>query len=299
MTPMTSSSERPVFVIGSPRSGTTLLRLMLTCHRNLLIPPECGFALWLEEQYGDWKASDLNGRVEAFADDVVACKKFETWNLGPDEITSAIASDQPADYSGLVASVYRAFARRQKPGFQRWGDKNNYYLEHIPRLVALFPAASFVHIVRDPRSVACSYLELSRKAVDTAYAPRLPAEVGAIAASWKSDIAKIRAGFAELPESQRCEVRFEDVVSEPAATLARLCDGIGEPYDPGMLDYHEINRRTALEPKEFMGWKAKTLEPPQPDRVDRYLRDLEPEQIATIEAAAREELETYGYPVTS
>ncbi len=89
------------------------------------------------------------------------------------------------------------------------------------------------------------------------------------------------------------------MVTNPEATLSRLCEGIGEPYDAGMLNYHEVNRRSGLEPPAFLDWKAKTLEPPQPDRVDRYLRDLEPGEIATIEAATREELETYGYPVPS
>lgn len=44
----------PIFILGNPRSGTTLLQLMLACHPRLAVPPECGFALWLYDRYGDW-----------------------------------------------------------------------------------------------------------------------------------------------------------------------------------------------------------------------------------------------------
>ena len=51
---MLGSGGPPVFVLGSPRSGTTLLRLMLTCHRHIVVPPECGFCVWLYPQFQDW-----------------------------------------------------------------------------------------------------------------------------------------------------------------------------------------------------------------------------------------------------
>jgi Sulfotransferase family len=70
----------PVFIIGNPRSGTTLLRLMLTCHPHLVIPPEGGFAVWLHDEYHAWSRED--GRspeaIALFVRAVLACRKMET-----------------------------------------------------------------------------------------------------------------------------------------------------------------------------------------------------------------------------
>lgn len=292
---MEAPNGSPLFIIGSPRSGTTLLRLMLTCHRNIVIPPECGFAMWLEQDYAAWDRADDEDLTQRFVADVLRSRKFETWNLQAGDLLACIRSELPGSYAELVGAVYRCFARRQKPGFTRWGDKNNYYLNHIPRLKALFPSACFIHIVRDPRSVACSYLELSEKAVDSTYAPRLETELSRIVEAWKSNIATIRSALGALAGSVVSEVRFEDLVREPEASLSTLCADIGEEFDPAMLDYHEVNRETNLEPAEFLRWKAKTLEPPQLDRVDRYRRDLTAEQIRFVERAVESELAAYGY----
>ena len=148
---MKSSIDCPLFIIGSPRSGTTLLRLMLTCHRHIVVPPECGFALWLDEEYAAWTGEDDEEVTRRFVADVIRSRKFETWNLSEAELLKFLRNRRPSSYAELVSSVYECFARRQNPGFTRWGDKNNHYLHNIPRLKALYPLAFFIHIVRDKR----------------------------------------------------------------------------------------------------------------------------------------------------
>ena len=170
-----------------------------------------------------------------------------------------------------------------------------HYLHDIPRLKALYPLAFFIHIVRDPRSVVCSYLELSEKRVDSTYAPRLETELTDIIEAWKMNVTEIRSAFSDMAWEGVCEVRFEDLVRDPERSLTTLCNEIGEDFDPAMLGYHEINRDAGLEPPEFLRWKAKTLEPPQLDRIDRYRRDLTTAQIRIVETATQEELALYGY----
>jgi hypothetical protein len=289
----------PVFIIGNPRSGTTLLRLMITSHRAIVVPPECGFAIWWRQKYSDWTAtSSSNERAEKFVTDLVTSKKFETWNLSPEALLKEIQTANPADYAALVSVVYIVYACGRKPGFSRWGDKNNFHVHHVNDLLALFPRAQFVHIIRDGRDVACSYRDLARKEMQSAYAPRLATDISAIANEWRTNVDGVRAAFSKMAKGQGMELRYEDLVGTSEATLRELCAFLGEDYDPQMLEYHVINRRETLEPKEFLQWKQKTLQAPDRSALGKFREELTAQEIAAFEKIAAGTLNAYHYSLT-
>lgn len=283
------SEEEPLFVLGSPRSGTTLFRLMLTCHPEVHIPPEGGFAVYLAPRFTDWTAAD----VPRFVTEVCATRKFETWGLAPADLHAALAADPPASYAEACARVYRLHAARAGKSPQRWGDKNNFYIRHIPEILALWPNAWLVHIVRDGRDVASSWLDLARDQHAGPYAPRLPAEVDGIATRWRDDVDTIEAALQESPRSAR--IRFEDLVNDPPAALAALTAAVDLSYSPDMLTYWQRNREQVLEPPATMGWKARTLDPPSTSRAGRWRTALSADQVARFEAIAGPALDRYGY----
>ena len=286
----------PIFIIGNPRSGTTLLRLMVASHPGIVVPPECGFLIWWREKYGDWKSADADGvRLEEFLRDLAASKKIETWALDYAALAAAIRAVRPANYAALGSLVYAAFAKQHKPEFQRWGDKNNFHVKHVATLHALLPDACFVHIIRDGRDVACSYRQLARAKIQSAYAPKLPVDIAAIAEEWRTNLETVRRDFAALPAAQKHELRYEDLVRQPEATLRGLCAAIGETFDPLMLEYHQLNRRDKMEPGEFLQWKAKTLEAPDASDLGKFRTELPPEDIAAFGKIAGDLLRAYRY----
>lgn len=287
------SSRPPIFIIGSPRSGTTLLRLMVTSHPAIVVPPECGFALWWREKYADWKANDP--RLDAFLQDLASSRKMETWKMDFDELRKYLQEKSPASYAELVSAIYTFFGITNQPTATRWGDKNNYYLAHIPELHALFPEAQFVHIVRDGRDVCCSYRQLQTVSQASPYVPRLPAEPAKVAAEWSKNIATIRESFSTLSWRGVHEIRYEDLVANPEAELRRLCMFLNEPFDTAMLAYSEKNKQNELEPAEFLAWKRLTLEPPSEKQVGRFRRDLNAQEVAEFEAVAGSALAQYNY----
>src|SRR3972149_1986006 len=101
----------PVFVIGNPRSGTTLLRLMLNNHRNIVVPPECGFAVWWYAKYKDWSKDSCQGHhcLDRFLKDLMTSKKIETWNLDFGALGKYIQSVKPFNYAELVSCIYIFF----------------------------------------------------------------------------------------------------------------------------------------------------------------------------------------------
>ena len=291
----------PIFLIGNPRSGTTLLRLMLNNHQNIVVPPECGFAVWWYDRYKEWDltATHDDQRLDTFLRDLASSKKIETWNLNYQGLRDFIREAAPASYSELVASVYIYFGISRGRKFHRWGDKNNFHILWIERLNALFPNAKFIHIVRDGRDVACSYRKLASLRSSSPYAPKLPTEIEAIAREWANNIGAARTSFSKIGWEKVYEVRYEDLVMAPEVELRRICTFLDEPFDDRMLEYYHYNKKDRQEPTEFLAWKQKTVQEPTTSEIGKFRRELTPAQVATFEKYAKAILETYDYsPVT-
>lgn len=294
---MVNAPTAPFFVIGSPRSGTTMLRLMLTSHPQLLVPPECGFLLWLQPQFGGWGAVEFADadNIARFAHAVTAARKFDTWRLTRDEVAAAVAARTARGYADACDAVYRLFAARAGKPEAIWGDKNNYYLAHVGALRALFPRARFLHIVRDGRDAACSYREVMALPSTSPYRPVLPVAIGDIARQWAGDVRTIRDQLAILPAADACEMRYEDLTADPARELTRICSWLGVAFAPAMLRFHAANRESGLEPAETLDWKQRTLVPVSRATVGRYTELLGPDEAAEFVAIAGAELRDYGY----
>lgn len=293
------SMASPIFVIGNPRSGTTLLRLMLTCHRNIVVPPECGFAVWWSHKYTRYKKEDWSSEslLSGCLSDILSSRKIEYWRLGRRELFDFICNSRPESYSDLVGKVYEFYAIViGKPG-ARWGDKNNFYISHILDIYKMFPNAIFIHIIRDVRDVVCSYKGLKSLNLNERYAPRLPVEVEDIVQQWRNNILGIRSAFDVFGWRNVMEIAFEDLVTDTDCVLKKVCDFLDEDFDAEMLNYSDINKITSLEPVDFIKWKSKVSEAPRKQEVGRYHSELTPSEILEAESNAKDILSIYGYDV--
>ena len=284
----------PFFIIGNPRSGTTLLRLMLTSHPSLVVPPEGGFAIHLHSMYRDF-SGDIS-HIEEFVMDVLAAKKMEEWGLSKDGLVQHIIENEPCNYRDLVALVYEFYSLSLGWEIEMWGDKNNYYLHHIVELQEIFPQAKFIHIVRDGRDVACSYRDLAT--TTGKYAPQLPNSVTSAAYQWKENLAKIIGSFAAIGLENVYEIRYEDLVLNAESELTNLCDFLGVKYSSEMMKYNELNRKLELEPEIYLRWKQKTNEGLDSSRVNRWKTGMFAEDAFIFEKIAGDYLIRYRYPLS-
>jgi hypothetical protein len=210
-------------------------------------------------------------------------------------VRACIAARNPSSYSELVGAVYACHAAAHGKPNCRWGDKNNFHLNHILEIKALVPEVLFVHIVRDPRDIACSYRELNRRLIDSPYQPKLADDVAEIAAQWGRNIRITRRSFESFQWRGVLDISFEELVLESEKALRSVCRFLNEEYDPAMLAYHEVNQRCSLEPKEFLLWKERTLEPPRADRIGRFRHELSEQEIRTVLQEAGAEMALYNY----
>nr|BFD66486.1 sulfotransferase [Bdellovibrio sp. HAGR004] len=286
----------PIFILGNPRSGTTLLRLLLTSHRDVVVPPEAGFLVWLSNKYGDWNSFDSNSSsaVLSYVNDLFGTKKFETWGLNKSDVITQIAKNKPSSYSELSSCIYHSYAKKIAKEVLYWGDKNNFYLNHIEELNRLYPGAKYIHIVRDGRDVACSYLDMGRRTYKSQYAPQLPQKIEEIASQWRNNVLKIERDLKKC-SSVFLTIRYEDLVNKTDEELHNICDFLGIEFQNEMASFYLANRSQKLEPVETLEWKQKTLMPIERSSVGRYLDILSKEDVLRFEEVARDALDIFQY----
>lgn len=274
------SEAKPFFIIGNPRSGTTLLRLMLNNHPNIVVPPECGFSMWYYDKYrhGDFSQPETR---KLFLEDLYRAKKIETWDLNRMLLEEVITDYSPKTYSEITKCVYISFAKQHGKNPLLIGDKNNFYLDYFSEIKELYTDAKFICIIRDGRDVACSYRALNEKAIDSIYAPKLSSDIQVIAEEWKNNNLKI----IHYSDEATFIVKYEDLISNPRLALQKICHFLGEKYDSAMLNYYQKNLLGKQEPPEFLQWKEKTCQSVDPKNFGKYktiLKGDENEQFNTI-----------------
>lgn len=219
------SDARPIFLVGCSRSGTTLLRAMLTCHPGIAIPPEshCIPALVARYGFGPWRQPRDRERAVRF---LCATACFPNLGVSAELLSERVLRRPELTAADLFHELFSLYAERfgRKP---RWGDKTPPYSLYIPTLHRLFPRAQFIHIIRDGHDVACSMASI-------------PWGGGSLLAAeliWREYVQAAQAAGAALPVSQYREVRYEELVERPAEVLKDLCVYLEEPYADEMLSY--------------------------------------------------------------
>ena len=290
-------TQNPLIIIGGPRSGTSLLRLIINAHSDVLVPPECGFIIWLYPRYSEWNVVNSNDptKVAAFVDDLLGCKKMDTWQLDRTDVAKHIQSLQPENYADLCGTVYLAYATRMGRKVQGWGDKNNFHIHHLDELRSIYEDARFLHIVRDGRDVACSYREVMNSSSDSPYAPVLETDIDGIAAEWSGNVMKVDSFVKLLPPEKGTTIRYEDLVSDPSKVVAELCRWLELLFEPEMLLFYKGNRARNLEPRITLDWKKRTLGPISSNTVGRYKKLLNDEEISRFNDIAAIALRKFDY----
>jgi hypothetical protein len=276
----------PVFVVGCPRSGTTLLTLMLSSHSRLSIPPETRFLLPVFRRVGSFGDLRQTPNRRRLARAVVRPRgtKFRHLRLDPERVKKEIVAGRPT-VGAALSTPFRLYADER--GKARWGDKRPTYFRNIALIRALFPDAQVVHVVRDPRDCVASLRRMRWWRQGT---------IGALA-MWVHAVDCARRAERRLPPGTFLEVRYEDLVAEPRRELERLCRFLGEDFEEAMLAPQSEAER--LPARQLEDWHGRTREPVSTQRVGRYAELLAPGEVALVDVVAGSRMRRLGYAVPS
>jgi hypothetical protein len=277
-------NDRPIVVVGCPRSGTTMLQLMLHAHRDIAIPPETRFVLAAYRQrrsFGDLRDP---ARRQALARWIVdrPQSRFHDLGLPAEDVVERITDGSPTLGSALATVFQRYAARFDKP---RWGDKRPAYIQNLDVILRLFPDAQIVNIVRDGRDCVASLKEMSWHRQD----------LYATIAAWARAVDEARRAARRLAADQWFELRYEDLVAEPEPWLTKLCGFLGMSYDPAMTAPHTVADVAVPAHKT---WHQRTHAPVTTQRVQSWRQRLSADEVALCEAALAGRLEAYGYELS-
>ncbi len=287
----------PFFILANPRSGSSLLRIICDSHPNICIPPESGFMEWWYLKYQKWSISDsINPHtIDVFIRDLLTSKKFETWQFNIEVFKNIIRNELPKNYAELIACVYLSFGKQRGKEVTVWGDKNNYYIHKTEILNKLYPNAKYIHLVRDGRDVAVSYLALKNLKTDSLYAPKLPQTVEAIAEEWHNNNTMLLDFFNSIPKARIFTMTYEELLRDIKGTSQKITSFLGLAFDEEMLRYHEINKEYSIEPKATLDWKQKTLEAPDLTNIGKYKKMLSNDALRSFVAIAGPTLKYFQY----
>ena len=249
---------------------------MLDRNSQLAVPDESYFVPQLADRH--------RGRVdvEAFVDDLRRVGTLREWGVDPDDVRARL---RPGMSTGeAIAAVYETYAAaRGKP---RWGDKTPMYMQYLPLLERLFPTALFLHLVRDGRDAATSYLQMPSGIVTESWGH--PASVRDFACQWATEVQAGRALGRRVGARRYFELRYEDLVASPEDVLSQICAFAGLPWEPGMLGYAEEVDVSARPHQQ-------NLRRPPTVGLRDWRTDLEPGDVAGFEDVAGDVLAALGY----
>jgi len=265
----------PVIVLGVGRSGTTLLRVMLDRSSELAIPYETFFVPQLAHRHGK------RPKLDAFLDDLGRLRTLYDWGITPEDVRPRLRDGMTT--SEAIAAIFETYAERQ--GKPRWGDKTPLYMQQLPLLERLFPDAIWVHLVRDGRDAALSFLELPEGFSGKTWA--LPRTVPQFAARWRTEILAARR-LGRHAGNRYLELRYEDLVAEPEPNLRLVCEHASLTWEPQLLD-HTRPSDTAHMPEH-----RNLAQPPTPGLRD-WRSQMSRDDALAFEQVAGDVLQSSGY----
>lgn len=277
-----------IFIVGCPRSGTTLLQRIVNAHPRIAILHETH---WIPKFYKRGIGLTPEGWVTPeLVERIIGHRTFAKLGIGREALQGLLRTGGPVSYAQFVRGIYDLYARGQ--GKPLVGDKTPEYGRKLGILHGLFPEARFVHLIRDGRDVGLSHLNWRVKTDKLHW--RLatwgqdPVTTGAL--WWKWNVRLTQEAGQPLGPEQYYELRYEALVARPEEECSRLCAFLGVPYDEAMLRFHEgrTQRKPGLDPKE--AWLPVT-----PGLRD-WRTQMPAPQIERFEAAAGDLLDELDYP---
>lgn len=264
-------NEGPVLIGGLDRSGKTYMRFMLESHPSFAFSKRTQLWSHYYERFGDLaQDGNLDRCLRAMADHKhVRNLDIDFQRLRLDFVAGS------RSYERLFALIHEQYA--EKSGRSRWGDQSELLEKFASQILAAYPDAKFIHMLRDPRDRYEAVLHKS---------PR-KGGVGAATARWLYSAALAESNRQIHPQNYKI-VRFESMVALPEETMQGVCKFLGEEYDPAMIEMKDVPR--------FANQDDDIPTPLNTEYVGRYRKGLPAYEVVFIQKLCGRYMHMFDYP---
>lgn len=277
---MLRRDSAPAFlIVGTPRSGTTLVQRLACEIPGVAVPPETHFfSVFLptlrRRRSFPLQAADLADELQRFT------------RLDTSRGLQVDVDDVVADIGDVCRDPFELFGaliRHLTAGAEIAGEKTPAHLWSWRVLARAFPKVKFVAVVRDPRAVVLSTLSMpwSRSRCHVQLAQR-----------WARDQRDLAAATRRLRSERLLVLRYEEIVSDPGLAQRLLQEFLEVPNRPG------ANRAAPAPPDLFLEWewwKKSALGPVTTERVEAWRTRLTRNEVRNIESICRRQMRRHGY----
>jgi hypothetical protein len=253
------SEASPIFIGGSPRSGTTLMRVIIDSHQLFCCGPESNMLRYLDP---------------IKFQDITLAWLPKNFDMDKNEVLEMVG--QSASLAEFMDTFFEKY--RQQRGTQRWADKTPINVHYINFIFHYFPNAHFIHMIRDGRDSISSMRHFPRhKIVNGELVPiDVTNPISHCAETW---VEYVNAGLAHRDDSRYHEVKYEQLVQHPDDTLRELCKDLNIPFDENMLEFYRSKAKSR--DVKRMPQNPEATQPIFSSSMGRWKDDLSPDELET------------------
>lgn len=236
----------PIFIVGNPRSGTTLLASIFNRHTKISVPPETQFFFDVYKQELEGQSLGRQRLVEL----ALSSKRIRDMDLDKSVLENAYLEYEPT-FQTLLQCIISLYAENQNK--IRPGEKTPLHLHYVAKILDWYPYAKIICVIRDGRDVVNSLLNVSwhhNNIISHSY-------------EWLKN-ALLSIKYQSKFRDSFIVIKYENLVNNPQRIVRDLCQYIGVPYEDEMLR-EEIN--SSVVPEWEKEWKSLALSSPDPSRI--------------------------------
>lgn len=253
---MKSDHHAPIFIVGSPRSGTTLTAKILGRHSRVFMPAENHFFEDIYARRKELGSPDHPSAKNRIRERLVTLYGRYNQKEEQDRLDNLLADPKVrerldssfCDYKTILNTFMDIQLQGTKKA--RWGNNTPKDLFHINEILSFYPDAKFIVCVRDVRDFLLSY-KTRWKATSEHHRSRLRELYHPVITSllWKSNVRRISALKTKIPKENMMIIKYEELVHNPEQIGRQVCQLIGEEFEPDMLNITTNNSSDQTESK--------------------------------------------------
>lgn len=281
-----------VFIVSSGRSGTTLLASILNASEQIYIPYESDFIARAFPHYQHKDRFTEDDYKHIFRIFKLAAKQ-DGWGMSEEYVVSRLKDRSPQSFAEVNAVICEAFHQQEQTEELLWGIKAPVLISNLDRIQQICPQAKIIHIIRDGRDVYLSYKKV-HEISDIKFGPK-----GVVdnALYWVDGLRRVEDFIGSNPNDRLYELRYDDLLKNPALIIKQLCVFLGIEYNQSMHEnFNELERNKKVAPDRFQQTIHKKLHGGlDAKNTQKYLSSMSWLEQIIFESIAIPYLLKYGY----
>ncbi|MBS3742115.1 MAG: sulfotransferase [Candidatus Cloacimonetes bacterium] len=276
--------SEPFLIISAGRSGTTLLRIMLTKNEQISIPPESQFFHVAVRKFKSYNYLGWEELIKIVIGDLESKEIFKYWNINLAPVYRKLINLEKNQRSlaKIIDEIYLQFTLENNPNAILWGDKSPLHTYYISWIYKIFPTAKYIHLIRDGRASVNSMLNREY----------LNDTISKACKRWNQSVISVNKFKDKISKNKILEIKYENLVINPTKILKKVCSFINVEFHEAMV---YPNKNVEKYGDTNLPHHRNLKNPVNTKSIDRWKSELSNKDKKKITSKLKKNLKLYGY----